>query len=198
MSRLIGLTGGIACGKSAVSERLRARGAMIVDADQIAREVLAPGSDGLAQVVARWGAEILDAEGALDRACLGALVFDKPEERRALEAITHPLIAALSAQRIAEALTECPPLVVYDAALLIEAGRAEHFRPLVVVTTTPAIQRARLIARDGLDEEGAQARVDAQLPLVRKEELADHVIHNDGDWAALDRQIDVIWSVLVS
>jgi dephospho-CoA kinase len=198
MSRLVGLTGGIACGKSAVSNQLRDRGALIIDADQIAREVLAPNSEGLARVVARWGDEILDTEGALDRTRLGALVFGKPEERRELEAITHPLIATLSAQRISEAIAQEPPLVVYDAALLIEAGRADQFRPLVVVTTTSVIQRDRLMARDGLTLEDAQARVDAQLPIAHKEQLADHLITNDGDWSALERQVDVLWSTLVS
>ena len=197
MSQLIGLTGGIACGKSAVSDRLRLRGAIIIDADRIAREVLAPGSEGLKRVVARWGDSILGAEGALDRARLGALVFGRPEERQALEAITHPLIASLSAQQISTALAQRPPLVVYDAALLVEAGRAEQFRPLVVVTTTPQIQRDRLITRDGISADAAQSRIDAQLPLEQKERLADHLINNHGDWRSLDMQVDALWAQLV-
>lgn len=196
--KLIGLTGGIACGKSAVSDRLRARGAIIVDADLIARQVLAPGSEGLARVVARWGESLLNAERALDRPKLGALVFGQPEERRALEAITHPLIAQESARQLEEARAQEPPLIVYDAALLIEAGRADAFRPLVVVTTTPQIQRERLMNRDGLDEQAAQARLDAQLPLARKEELADYVLRNDGDWTALEERVEQLWSSLTN
>ena len=196
MTLLIGLTGGIACGKSAVSERLRMRGALIVDADRIAREVLAPHSEGLKQIVARWGKEMLD-EGVLNRARLGEVVFGNSKERRALEAITHPLIATLSAQRISEAIAQKPPLVVYDAALLIEAGRADHFRPLVVVTTPQSVQQDRLITRDGLTTQEAQSRINAQLPLAKKEKLADYLINNDGSWSALDHQIDELWSTLV-
>ena len=195
---LIGLTGGISCGKSAVSERLRARGAIIVDADQIAREVLAPGSEGLAQVTARWGEGLLDARGGLDRARLGAIVFDHPEERRALEAITHPLIAQESARQLEAARALTPPLIVYDAALLVEAGRADAFRPLVVVTTTPELQRARLQARDGLDAQAAQARLDAQLPLAHKEALADYILHNDAGWSELDSRVASLWDTLIS
>ena len=197
MTTLIGLTGGIACGKSAVSTRLAQRGALIVDADQIARNILAPGSEGLEQVVARWGTQLLSPTGELDRAKLGAIVFAQAEERRALEGITHPLIAQESQRQITAALSQKPPLVVYDAALLVEAGRAEMFRPLVVVTSTPILQRQRIMARDGLDEGQAQARMDAQLPLSQKEALADHVIRNDGDWAQLDAQMDDLWTALL-
>lgn len=193
---LIGLTGGIACGKSAVSERLQARGAVIVDADRIAREVLIPGSEGLRRVVARWGVSLLNDKGGLNRAVLGEIVFSDPEERIALEEITHPLIASESARQIEEALSGSPPLVVYDAALLIEAGRAERFRPLVVVTTSSSVQLDRIMRRDHLSEEEAQARVSAQLPLSEKASLADYLIDNSGDWAALDRQLEILWSVL--
>lgn len=197
MTTLIGLTGGIACGKSAVSMRLAQRGALIVDADQIARNILVPGSEGLEQVVARWGTELLSPTGELDRTKLGAIVFAQAEERQALEGITHPLIAQESQRQLTRALSQKPPLVVYDAALLVEAGRTEMFRPLVVVTSTPILQRQRIMARDGLDEAQAQARMDAQLPLSQKEALADHVIRNDGDWAQLDAQIDALWTALL-
>ena len=197
MSKLIGLTGGIACGKSAVSTRLAHRGALIVDADQIARNILAPGSEGLKQVVERWGTGLLNQMGELDRAQLGAIVFAHAEERRALEGITHPLIAQESHRQITVALAQNPPLVVYDAALLVEAGRADQFRPLVVVTTRPDLQRQRIMERDGLSETQAQARMDAQLSLSEKETLADHVIHNDGDWAQLESQVEGLWLALV-
>lgn len=196
MTLLIGLTGGIACGKSAVSSRLAQLGARVVDADQIARSVLAPHSEGLAEVVARWGSDVLDATGALNRARLGEIVFGDEEARRALEAITHPRIAQQSAQHIAQARAQKPPLVVYDAALLIEAQRADTFRPLVVVTTTPELQIARLQARDGLNKAEAQSRVDAQLSLAYKESLADHLIENVGNWEMLNQQIDALWVTL--
>ena len=198
MTILIGLTGGIACGKSAVSSRLAERGALIVDADHIARNVLTPHSEGLRQVVERWGTQILDEGGHLDRAQLGAIVFAHPEERLALENITHPLIAQESQKQLIIALAQKPPLVVYDAALLIEAGRAEDFRPLVVVTTTPTLQRQRITDRDGLSQTEAQGRIDAQLPLLEKEALADHLIRNEGDWAQLDAQVEALWQTLVS
>lgn len=198
MTLVVGLTGGIACGKSAVSSRLSARGAIIVDADLIAREVLAQGSDGLAEVVERWGDEVLTESGSLDRAKLGSMIFGKPEERRALEAITHPRIAQLSAARLDAAREQAPPVVVYDAALLIEAGRAEAFRPLIVVTTETEIQLQRLIARDSLSEAEARARMRSQMPLDQKAALADYVIYNNGDWATLDQQVDKLWSSLTS
>lgn len=198
MSLLIGLTGGIACGKSAVSARLAEKGAIIVDADQIAREVLAPHSEGLKQVIKQWGEDILNEQGELDRGKLGTLVFSDAQARKVLESITHPLIAQESQNQIAKAQTLAAPLIVYDAALLIEAGRAEHFRPLVVVTTTEAIQQARIEARDGLSAEQAHARVKAQLSLKEKEALADYVIYNDRDWQHLEQQIDELWKRLLS
>lgn len=195
--RLIGLTGGIACGKSAVSARLAARGAAVVDADEVARAVVAPGSAGLAAVAARFGAGVLRPDGSLDRAALGALVFGDPAARAALEGITHPLIAAESARRVAEALAGPAPLVVYDAALLVESGRAEQFRPLVVVWASPEVQRARLVARDGLSAEQAEGRLRAQLSTERKRALADFVVENDGDLAALDEEVGRLWGRLV-
>ena len=194
---LIGLTGGIACGKSAVSKLLAKQGAKIVDADRIAREVLSPHSEGLRQVVARWGETLVDELGKLDRAALGAIIFSAPEERRALEEITHPLIAAESARQVEDALAEGAPLVVYDAALLIEAGRADDFRPLVVVTTSASTQLARIMSRDGFSLEEARSRLDAQLPLAQKEALADHLIINDGTWEDLELSVDLLWKHLL-
>ena len=198
-SKLIGLTGGIACGKSAVSRKLHEFGAHVVDADIIAREVVAPKSEGLDQIVARWGADLLDTQGALNRSRLGDMIFKAPAERQALEAIIHPLVALESARQIQEALKiESTPLVVYDAALLIESGRAEMFRPLVVVTTSSEIQRARLQQRDALSSADAQSRIDAQMPLSQKETLADFVIDNRGDWSDLNRQVHALWLTLTT
>lgn len=197
MTQLVGLTGGIACGKSAVSARLAARGALVVDADVIARDILSPGSLGLSQVVEHFGSSVLSEDRTLNREVLGTLIFNQPSARQTLESITHPLIAMESAKRIDIARVAKPPLIVYDAALLIEAGRHESFRPLIVVTTTQDIQRSRLMKRDLLSLQEANARLNSQWPLTKKEELADYIIWNKGSWDELDHQIDQLWSKLV-
>ena len=194
---VVGLTGGIACGKTTVAGLLRARGAVVVDADVVARDVVAPGTPGLARVLERFGADLVDAQGGLDRGALGARVFGDPLEREALEGILHPLIAVESMRQLAAALATRPPLVIYDAALLIEAGRADQFRPLIVVRADPAAQRARLISRDGLTPAQAQARIDAQMPVARKAALADHVIDNTGSQADTEAQVAALWAHLV-
>lgn len=194
---LIGLTGGIACGKTTVARMLTARGAIVIDADQIARDVAAPGSPGLAAVVEAFGPAVLAADGALDRAALGAAVFGDPAKRARLEGLLHPRIAEESMRRIAAALAAAPPLVVYDAALLVETGRADQFRPLVVVTAPPEVQRARLIERDGLDPAAADARLAAQMPVAEKARRADHVIDNAGPLAETEAQVDALWQRLV-
>jgi len=193
---LIGLTGGIACGKSFVSKLLADRGAIIVDADQVARDVVAPGSPGLAEVVAAFGEGMLAPDGALDRAKLGATVFGDEAARKRLEGILHPAIARESMMQLADAAAKTPPLVVYDAALLVEAGRYDLFRPLVVVSAPPEVQRARLMARDGLDAAAADARVAAQMPVAEKAKRADHVIDNGGTRAETEAQVDALWAAL--
>lgn len=197
MHMLIGLTGGIACGKTTVAHMLRDRGALIIDADAIARDVVAPGTPGLAEVVAAFGPEVLDPHGALDRPALGRAVFADPAARARLEAILHPRIATESQRRIAAALAADAPLVVYDAALLVETGRADAFRPLVVVVAPPEMQRARLIARDGLGPAAAAARIAAQMPIAEKARHADHLIDNGGTLAATEAQVDALWQTLV-
>lgn len=193
---LIGLTGGIACGKSFVSRLLAERGAIIVDADQVARYVVAPGSAGLAQVVEAFGDGILAPDGALDRAKLGQMAFSDPAVRQRLEGILHPAIARESMVQLADAAARKPPLVVYDAALLIEAGRSDLFRPLVVVSAPTAVQRERLMARDGLEPADADARLAAQMPVAEKVKRADHVIHNGGTRAETEAQVDALWAAL--
>ena len=193
---LIGLTGGIACGKTTVARMLTARGAVVIDADQVARDVVRPGSDGLAAIEDAFGPEVIDADGALNRPRLGAIVFGDPQARRRLEAITHPLIATLSMTRIAEALGSGAPLVVYDAALLVESGRADQFRPLVVVKTTRASQIERLMSRDGLDKAAAEARLASQMDIEAKASLADHVIDNTGSLDETEAQIARLWEDL--
>jgi dephospho-CoA kinase len=193
LAPLIGLTGGIACGKSTVSRLLAARGAVIIDADVLAREVVAPHGPALADIVATFGAEVLGPDGALDRAALGARVFASPEARARLERITHPRIAALSLERLRDARTSGASLVVYDAALLFESGRAEAFRPVVVVTAPREVQRQRLMDRDGLDTAAADARIDSQMPVAAKAALADHVIDNGQSVAHTEAQVAALW-----
>ena len=177
---LFGLTGGLASGKSTVAARFRERGLPVIDADQLAREVVLPGSEGLDAVVAAFGAEVLDASGALDRAKLAAIVFKDPEKRRRLNAILHPRIGALSMKRAAELAERGEPFACYEAALLVENGLADAFRPLVVVAVPEDVQVARAMARDGCGEDEARARIRAQMPLSEKIAAADHVIDNAG------------------
>ncbi len=194
----IGLTGGIASGKSTASRRFRELGVPIIDADQLAREVVAPGTDGLREIVRRFGEEVLDEEGALDRKQLGAIVFDDPHARRALEAITHPRIALLSMRRMAEIALSGAPYALYEAALLVEKGTDEAMDGLVVVAASPEVQLARLMARDALDEPAARARLAAQMPLEKKLARARWVIWNDGDRAALEARVDATHEAILA
>ncbi len=190
MAKVIGLTGGIACGKSAVADLLRRRGCPVIDADDVAREVLSPGSPGLAAVVEAFGAGVLDDQGLLDRPALAEMVFSDPSARKRLEAITHPRIAALSAERMRDAVAAGAERVFYEAALLVETGRHRDFDALWVVTAPPAAQIDRILARDGLSRAAAEARLAAQLPMDDKVALADVVIDNGGDREALERRVD--------
>ncbi len=181
----IGLTGGIATGKSTAAAALRALGVLVVDADQVARQVVAVGSEGLAAVVARFGERVLLPDGALDRKGLGRLVVADAAARKELEGITHPRIrAAIAAQRDAAA-TAGEPVLVVEAALLVETGSWQHYDELWVVSCRPELQLARLMAREGLAEEQARAWLATQLPLADKEAVATRVIRNDADVAAL-------------
>ena len=188
--RLVGLTGGIATGKSTVSSMLRAAGAVIVDADEIAREVVAPGSLGLARVVEVFGVDVLHGDGSLNREALGARVFADAAARASLESILHPMIAQRSAEALQEAVTAGAALVVYDAALLFETGRAQLFPEVVVVSCPVEVQVERLCTRDGLTEEQAHSRIASQAPVEEKEALATHVLRNDGSLDALRHQVE--------
>ena len=197
---VFGLTGGIASGKSTVGRRFARRGVPVVDADELAREVVAPGSDGLRAIVEVFGQGVLKDDGALDRAALGALVFLAPEKRRVLEAITHPLIARAGQAKMMTLAAEGHGLACYEAALLVEAGTADLFRPLVVVAAPESVQITRTTVRDSVDEATAAARVRAQKPLHEKVAVADHVITNNGSIdelvAAADRTLDAITDAL--
>lgn len=195
---VIGLTGGIACGKSTVARLLVERGAACVDADQLARDVVAKGSDGLAAIVAAFGPEVLTETGELDRKKLGAVVFADAEKRKLLEGITHPRIALEGMKRIAELGSGPAPYVLYEAALLVETGRHTTFPALVVVTVSPEVQRERLIGREGLTPEEAEARIASQMPLSAKEAVATFIVRNDGSLDALRAEVDLLHDAILA
>lgn len=182
---VFGLTGGIASGKTTVASLFREWGVPVVDADAVAREVVMKGAPALDDLARAFGPEVLDAAGELDRKALARLAFASPEGRRTLGAITHPRIAARSQEHFATLAARGEPLAAYDAALLVENGLAEAFRPLVVVAAPEALQRARAVARDRDDDSAIAARIAAQMPLAAKVAVADFVIDNDGSLAAL-------------
>jgi dephospho-CoA kinase len=196
MTAIVGLTGGIASGKSTVARCFRALGVHVVDADVVAREVVAPRSEGLAEVVRTFGTEVLAEDGSLDRKRLGAIVFADAGKRRALEAITHPRIAAASMAELAGLAQRGDDYAIYEAALLVENGSYRMMQALVVVAASEEVQLARLIARDGLDPAEARARIAAQLPLAEKIRVADHVIWNDADVEALEARTSEVHHAL--
>lgn len=196
MTRVVGLTGGIGTGKSTVSRMLRELGAAIVDADQLAREAVAKGSPALAEIAARFGPSVLLPDGTLDRAALGARVFRDEVERRALNAIVHPRVAALSAERISRHVAEGAKVVVYDVPLLYENNLDRMLPEVVVVTAPPEVQRSRLASRDGLSPEEVEARIAAQMPLAEKAKRAQHVIDNGGPIEATLAQVRALWALL--
>lgn len=190
--RVFGLTGGLASGKSSVAARVRALGVPVIDADQLAREVVAPGTPGLAAVVDAFGPSVLTPDGSLDRPRVAGLVFSDASLRRKLNSILHPLIGAASAARVAELAARGETLVCYEAALLVENGLADAFRPLVVVAVAEEEQVRRAMARDAATEEQARARIAAQLPLAAKVAAADYVIDSSGSRAETARRVDEV------
>lgn len=193
--RLVGLTGGIASGKSTVSGMFRSLGAPIIDADQVAREVVAPGEPALAEIAARFPG-VVDGSGNLDRAALGARVFADAGERQALNAILHPRIQ----QRVLEktwALADAGVrLAIYDVPLLVENRLQDSLSGVILVSVPPEVQRARLMARNGYSPEEAQARIDAQLPLEEKKKVATWIIDNAGTVEETRRQVEQVWKAL--
>ncbi len=189
---LFGLTGGIGSGKSTVAARFRARGLPVIDADEMARAVVAPGTPGLHAIVEQFGPEVLDAAGGLDRKRVAALVFSDTDARRRLNAITHPAVAALAAERTQELDARGEPLACYEVPLLVESGLADVLRPLVVVSVDSATQLARAMARDAATEAEISARIAAQLPLAEKARRADFVIDNSGPLAETLAQADSV------
>jgi dephospho-CoA kinase len=192
---LVGLTGGIGAGKSTVSDLLAARGAVIVDADVVARAVVDPGQPALAKLVERFGAGILDTDGLLDRAALAKLAFVDDESRRDLEAITHPAINDEFTRRVAEAPSDA--IVVLDVPLLAESEQARKrpYQTVIVVEAPRDVRLERLEAR-GVARTDAEARMAAQADDAERRKIATYVVDNSGDLAALERQIDEIWADL--
>lgn len=195
----VGLTGGIGAGKSEVSRLLDAYGAVIVDADKIAREVVEPGTPGLAAVVAEFGEDILAPDGSLDRPKLGTVVFGDPERRAALNAIVHPLVGNRSAElerEAAEAGTGHGAVIVHDVPLLTENGLAPLYDEVLVVDASPETQLDRLVRLRGMTEEEAHARMAAQATRAERLAVADVVIDNDGPLEELDPQVRKVWEGL--
>ncbi|OEU96933.1 dephospho-CoA kinase [Streptomyces oceani] len=189
-----GLTGGIGAGKSAVAQLLVSYGAVLIDADQIAREVVAPGTEGLRAVVAEFGEGILTPDGTLDRPRLGALVFGDTERLAALNALVHPLVAARSA-RLEEAAGP-DDVVVHDVPLLAENGLAPLYDRVVVVDAAPETQLERLVRQRGMAESEARARMAAQATRAERLALAHFVIDNDGPPEELEPQVRKVWEEL--
>ena len=190
--KLVGLTGGIASGKSTVAKILTELGAAIVDADMLSREVVAPGHDGWKEIVATFGRDVLQADQNLDRQKLRTLIFNNPDARKQLEAIIHPRVRALAERRIREHGEAGYSVVVYEVPLLFEGNLQEWLRPVILVASNVDMQRQRLQRRDGLDATAAQKHIDAQMSLEDKRKLADYVIENDGSLADLESQVRAV------
>jgi dephospho-CoA kinase len=193
----IALTGGIATGKSDVRARFEALGVPTIDADALAREAVAPGTPGLAAVVSRFGRDVLDADGALDRQALAKIVFADPEARRALEAIVHPEVRRATERWFASLDPARDSFAIADIPLLYEVGRDRDFDTVIVAACTTETQLRRLMARDNLSESEARQRIGAQLPIEEKIRRADHVIHTNETYAETDRQVRDVLHKLV-
>lgn len=195
---MVGLTGGIGSGKSAVSRLLAEHGAVVLDADLVAREVVEPGTPGLALIVATFGAGVLQADGTLDRTALGTRVFADPKALQELNAIVHPLVGERTGELVDRARSSGATVVVHDVPLLVENGLAELYDVVVVVAATPQTQVDRLVRLRGMTEQAAQQRIAAQAPLADKLAVATHVIDNDGPLQDLAPQVDRLWSELTA
>ncbi|GAA4668968.1 dephospho-CoA kinase [Frondihabitans cladoniiphilus] len=192
-----GLTGGIAAGKTVVAGRFAERGAAVIDADRLAREVVEPGTPGLAAIAERFGTGILRSDGSLDRPALGALVFSDPAARKDLEAITHPAVQELSQRRMREAVSEDPGrLVVYDVPLLVEARGVGEFDFVVVVQAPREIRLERLTALRGMDAQEAERRIDSQATDAQRAAVADAIVDSSGSLESTLAQTDRLYDDL--
>jgi dephospho-CoA kinase len=188
---MVGLTGGIGSGKSEVARRLTELGAIVIDADALAREVVAPGTDGLAEVVAAFGPGVLASDGSMDRTAVGSMVFGNEEKRRRLEAIIHPRVRERSTRMIAAA----PPdaVVVNDVPLLVESGLASNFDLVIVVVAREDVRLKRLVEQRGMSEDAVRARFAAQATDDQRRAVADVEIVNEGTLDELRATVDAAW-----
>ena len=194
---LVGLTGGIGSGKSTVARLLEKRGAVVFDADLLAREAVAPGTPGHAAVIERFGADVLAPGGELDREALASIVFADPSARRDLEQIVHPEVRRLFGEG-SEAYRDTDRVVVFSAPLLVESGMHTAFEILVVVSATVATQIERLMRQRGMSEASIRSRIDAQAPLEDKAAVADFIVDNDGTLDELESQVERLWNDLAA
>jgi len=190
--KLVGLTGGIASGKSTVAEILKRQGAAIINADVLAREVVEPDRQAWTEIVNTFGTAVLQPDRALDRQKLRAIIFDDPDARKKLESIIHPQVRALAEQRIREHAAAGYAVIVYEVPLLFEGTLQEWLRPVILVACDVDTQRNRLQSRDNLSAAQAQKHIDAQMSLEAKRRLADYVIENNGSLEDLKRQVQAV------
>ncbi|MBW8173598.1 dephospho-CoA kinase, long form [Ornithinimicrobium sp. Arc0846-15] len=187
----IGLTGGIGSGKSTVARLLAEHGAVIIDADQLARQVVAPGTRGLAEIAEHFGTGVLQADGGLDRASLAAIVFADPQQRSVLEGITHPQIKQLTKERFAQAADG--DVVVHDMPLLVEQGLSDNY-DLVVVVHVPLERRIERLMNDrAMSRQEAQSRIDSQATDAQRARIADEIVDNSGDLDDLAQSVNDLW-----
>lgn len=193
---VVGLTGGIGTGKSTVSEMLARYGAVVCDADRIAREVVEAGTQGFDEVVDAFGEDVVGPDGSLDRQALARIVFNEPEKRKTLESIIHPRVGLEIARTIDEE-RDTDHVVVLDVPLLLEVpGGSARLTDLVVVVAASESEQLERLAAKGMDRDDAEARIAAQMPMAEKIERADRVIHNDGSLEDLERQVTELWEEL--
>ncbi|RAL25460.1 dephospho-CoA kinase [Lujinxingia litoralis] len=193
---VLGLTGGIASGKSTVSHYFRALGVTVIDADLIARKIVEPGQPALSEIVETFGEDVLHRDGTLNRTSLGERIFQDADARARLGTITHPRIAQEMARQSAAAFERGEPWVLYDAALIVENGLYRAFDALIVVACSPQTQLQRLMSRDDLSRTDAQRRIDAQMPLADKLKVADFVIDNDQSLDHTQAQVEELFSTI--
>jgi len=190
--KLVGLTGGIASGKSMVAEILKRQGAAIINADVLAREVVEPGHQAWTEIVNTFGIAVLQPDRTLDRQKLRAIIFDDAAARKKIESIIHPQVRGLAEQRIREHAAAGYAVIVYEVPLLFEGNLQEWLRPVILVACDIETQQKRLQARDNLSPAQAQKHIDAQMSLEEKRRLADYVIENNGNWEDLERQVQAV------
>jgi dephospho-CoA kinase len=196
--KLVGLTGGIASGKSTVATMLRELGAKIINADDLARAIVQPGKEAWKEIVAAFGTEVLRPDRAIDREKLRTTIFQDAAARKRLDSITHPRIRALAQARAQELAAKGAAIVIYEAPLLFENEAHLWLRPVILVACDDFLQRRRLKARDRLNDAEIEQHIKAQMPLSEKRALADFVIENNGDLEDLKKQVKEVWTKLAN